>query len=216
MCTHPADIFLLQKPNFCLSVSGFTPFTSTSPLMGALVSKNPTCNSHTISINIPHQILEIITQGKHSYSLYKLNVYISPRSSTHSFHCLLIEFGRLGRTLLVCCDFNAPHTFLKYRKSEAKGTWLCDDIFNVRYTLHTPGHPTCLGNSVTRGTSPDVTFSKNTGPVIAHGPLDEHLGSNHYIVAITLPLQNAHCTERKVRITDSTLFRERDGILLKG
>lgn len=210
MSTHPPDIILLQEPNCSPSLSGFTTFTGTSPLVGALVSKHLTCNSHTINIDIPHQILEIITQGKNSCSLFILNVYSSPRSRTHSFHRLLIEFGRLGRTLLVCGDFNAPHTVWGYRKSEAKGTRLWDDICNLRYTLHTdPGHPTRLGNSVTRDTCPDLTFSKNTGPVIAHGPLDEHLGSDHYIVATTLPLQSAHCPERKVRITDWTRFRER-------
>ncbi|KAH6935328.1 hypothetical protein HPB50_005080 [Hyalomma asiaticum] len=44
---------------------------------------------------------------------------------------------------------------------------------------------------------------------MAYGPLDEHLGSDHYIVATTLTLHNARCPERKVRITDWARFRER-------
>ena len=210
MTTNPPDVILLQEPNCSPTLSGFNTLAGNSTLVGALVSKNITCNTHTTNIDIPHQILEIITQGNKSRSLYILNVYSSPRSRTHSFHRLLIEFGRLGRTLFVCGDFNAPHTVWGYRKSAAKGTRLWDDICNLRYTLHTdPGHPTRLGNSVSRDTCPDLTFSRNTGPVIAHGPLDEHLGSDHYIVATTLTLHNARCPERRVRITDWVRFRKR-------
>ncbi|KAH7977309.1 hypothetical protein HPB49_000577 [Dermacentor silvarum] len=92
--------------------------------------------------------------------------------------------------------------------SNAKGTRLWNDICNMRYTLLTDTeHPTHIGNS--RDTCPELTFVRNTGPVVAHGPLEEHLGSDHYIVATTLPLRGARRPERNVRITDWAKFRER-------
>lgn len=208
--TNPPDVILLQEPNCTPSLSGYSPLSGVSPLVGALVSKRVTCRMHTTSSDIPHQILEVITQGKRGDSLFILNVYSSPRSRTHCFYRLLKEFGSLGRVCVVCGDFNAPHVAWGYVKSQAKGTRLWNSICNMRYTLLTdPEHATRIGNSVSRDTCPDLTFVRNTGPVVAHGPLEEHLGSDHYIVATILSLRGARRPERNVRITDWTKFRER-------
>lgn len=169
--TNPPDVILLQEPNCTPSLSGYSPLSGVSPLVGALVSKRVTCRMHTTSSDIPHQILEVITQGKRGDSLFILNVYSSPRSRTHCFYRLLKEFGSLGRVCVVCGDFNAPHVAWGYVKSQAKGTRLWNSICNMRYTLLTdPEHATRIGNSVSRDTCPDLTFARNTGPVVAHGP----------------------------------------------
>lgn len=76
--TNPPDVILLQEVNCTPSLSGYSTLSGVSPLVGALVSKHVTCRMHTTNIDIPHQILEIITQGKRSESLFILNAYSSP------------------------------------------------------------------------------------------------------------------------------------------
>ncbi|KAH6919917.1 hypothetical protein HPB50_029098 [Hyalomma asiaticum] len=93
---------------------------------------------------------------------------------------------------------------------EDKGTRLWNAICNMRYTILTdPEHLTRLGNSVSRDTCPDLTFVRNSVPLVAHGPLEEHVGGDRYIVPTTLPLPDARRSERNVRIMDWTKFRER-------
>ncbi|KAH7938952.1 hypothetical protein HPB52_002949 [Rhipicephalus sanguineus] len=70
-----------------------------------------------------------------------------------------------------------------------KGTKLWDNICNMRFTLLSYlAQPIRVGNSVSRYTCPDLAMIRGTGAVISSGPLDETLGSDHYIVATVLPL----------------------------
>ncbi|KAH7968942.1 hypothetical protein HPB52_012927 [Rhipicephalus sanguineus] len=208
--TNPHDVILLQEPKCTPSLSGYNTLLGSSPLVGALVSKHVTSGVPATSSEIPHQIIEIITQGSHSRSLFIFNVYSCPRSRTHCFHRLITEFGNCGRVYVVCGDFNAPHPVWAYVQPQAKETRLWNGICSMRYTLLTdPERPTRTGNSRSRDTCPDLTFVRNTGPVVAHGPLEGHLGSDHYIVATILPLHGVGRPELKLRITDWLKFRER-------
>ncbi|KAH7943943.1 hypothetical protein HPB52_013721 [Rhipicephalus sanguineus] len=106
------------------------------------------------------------------------------------------KFSKLGDKLLICGDFNAAHSVWGYPKNTGKGTELWDNICNMRFTLLSdPAQRTRVGNSFSRDTCPDLTMIRATGAVISSGPLDETLGSDHYIVATVLPLASSRRPE---------------------
>nr|XP_050046522.1 uncharacterized protein LOC126543446 [Dermacentor andersoni] len=63
-----------------------------------------------------------------------------------------------------------------------------------------------MGNSVSRDTTPDLAFVKNAPGAEWHN-LQENLGSDHYIVEITLPVSAA--PQRAFQIVDWDAFRKR-------
>ncbi|KAG0417033.1 hypothetical protein HPB47_005931 [Ixodes persulcatus] len=88
--------------------------------------------------------------------------------------------------LLFVGDFNAPSRLWGYHPEEKRGRKLAELASTLGLTLHTdPVHPTRLGNSVTRDTCPDLTFTHNT----QHADwlnTEETLGSDHCIINTTI------------------------------
>lgn len=67
--------------------------------------------------------------------------------------------------------------------------------------------PTRIGNSVSKDTTPDLTFSYNIRN-LEWLRLDETLGSDHYIIQSVVPYQKTPQRLGKVKITDWKAFRE--------
>lgn len=134
------------------------------------------------------QLIEILIGGKSRESVFLTNVYSGPKSAKQKFKNLLhwVTESAEGCTLVVGGDFNAAHRDLGHVWNSAKARDLFQDATDADLTLITdPSHPTHIGTSTTRDTTPDLVFTneteaewKNTG---------EDLGSDHYIVEVTVP-----------------------------
>lgn len=113
--------------------------------------------------------------------------------------------------LVVLGDFNAPHTGWGYPKDSRKGQNLLDATENNSLWLATLlDKPTRTGNSVTRDTSPDLTFT-NYLDQITWTNFDENLGSDHNIIGLSLNSPRIRQKLGTATITDWTAFREKLG-----
>ncbi|XP_077498683.1 uncharacterized protein LOC144109760 [Amblyomma americanum] len=149
---------------------------------------------------------------KQKNSTFLLNVYSSPLHKKQKFNTLLhIASTVAGNHRLVACgDFNAAHPAWGYNKQLAKGRDLFQDTIDLGFTLITdPTDPTRIGNSVSRDTTPDLTFVKNDekGSISWHDAGCE-LGSDHYIVEVIIPEEiKASQDTGKHNFTDWDAFR---------
>ncbi|XP_077560738.1 uncharacterized protein LOC144175539 [Haemaphysalis longicornis] len=113
--------------------------------------------------------------------------------------------------LLIGGDFNSADPAWGYSYSLAKGRNLSQDAHELDLVLITePAHPTRIGNSVSRDTTPDLTFIKNFGsqPATWHNTSTD-LGSDHLIIEIKIPLPGAHhAGTRKFKWIDWNDFRK--------
>ncbi|XP_077530885.1 uncharacterized protein LOC144142925 [Haemaphysalis longicornis] len=82
------------------------------------------------------------------------------------------------------------HQSWGYLKNNVKGRNLAQDATELDYILITdPAYPTRIGNSISRDTTPDLTFVKNDADaVIKWRNTGDDLGSDHVIVEITVPV----------------------------
>lgn len=210
------DIIALQETGGRAKLSGYTSyFDETSgesqTLVTTLVKRNIPAIQHETGIAaVDHVLLEVISDRKRGGgSLFVLNVYSSP--SRHQ------RFANLFRkavdiaskhTLLIVGDFNAPHPAWGYRKEVKKGRLLWEDAQELRLTLLTdPVYPTRIGNSVSRDTTPDLTFTKNTKGA-AWLNTQEDLGSDHYILATTIQTGPPRAVGKQLKIVDWDTFRQ--------
>ncbi|KAL3186189.1 hypothetical protein MRX96_027921 [Rhipicephalus microplus] len=176
---------------------------------------------------IEANVTEIIIAGKKgrgknkaSTTVYIANVYSNPQHGNQRFKTLLHKIRDAahgsGAAAVVCGDFNAPHEELGYTRTTVKGKRLLEDAEEASFELLTdPAQPTRIGTSTARDTTPDLSFVhlprggtarwKNTG---------WNLGSDHYIVEVTIPLAHARVvdgtTKRRQLLTDWHKFREAD------
>ncbi|KAG0419682.1 hypothetical protein HPB47_003942 [Ixodes persulcatus] len=100
--------------------------------------------------------------------------------------------------------FNKPSDALRAAQREGQGTGLS--------LITDPAYPTRTGSSVTRDTTPDLTFFRGIGRTGAVGwrNTGQDLGSDHFIVEATIPITRpgSHTERRKHRITNWDAFRE--------
>ncbi|KAG0436903.1 hypothetical protein HPB47_017705 [Ixodes persulcatus] len=162
---------------------------------------------------IEHCTVEVITGWKRKESTFLVNVYSNASHGQLKFKALFHKASRVAgsNTLVVCGDFNAPNQDWGYQKTTVKGRKLMQDATDVGLNLITdPAFPTRIGTSVTRDTTPDLTFIKTDG-----GSRDaewrntgQELKSNHCIVEVVVPLKvQGNTGIRKHRITDWDAFR---------
>ncbi|XP_077559568.1 uncharacterized protein LOC144174656 [Haemaphysalis longicornis] len=144
--------------------------------------------------------LSVIT-GKHKHKststiVMAVNVYSNPQHNQQRFKSLLHRArGAVsacdGAIVVACGDFNARHKELGHAATTVKGRELLEDAAEADYVLLTdPAHPTRIGTSVVKDTTPDLAFLhlpddrtaswRNTGI---------NLGSDHYIVEVVIPLR---------------------------
>ncbi|XP_075550280.1 uncharacterized protein LOC142583674 [Dermacentor variabilis] len=154
-------------------------------------------------------LVEIIPNSWLKNSVFVINVYCSPRDNRQTFYSLTTKASSKAREtpLVMAGDFNAPHEAWGYVRSIPKGCRLLQAATDSSLELITdPHYPTRMGNSVSRATTPDLAFVKNAPGAEWHN-LKENLGSDHYIVEISLPVSEA--PQRAFEIVDWDAFRKR-------
>lgn len=168
--TKKPDVLLLQETlTDAPSLPGYRVHKGPADGRGlcTLVRKGLTLVEHELQqgqAKIEHTLTQIIPGKRKKGTLYLLNVYSNPSQRKQKFKTLLLRASTAaGRnTLVVCGDFNAMHPAWGYKKQTAKGKDLHQDTTDLGYTLITdPSNPTRIGNSVSRDTTPDLTFAKN-------------------------------------------------------
>ncbi|XP_077560733.1 uncharacterized protein LOC144175532 [Haemaphysalis longicornis] len=190
-----------------------------NPFLGArgvctLVKKGISFVQHDLnSTKIEHTFVEIIPAKNRKGSIFILNVYSRPANRLQRFKTLLHKACKIAdrQRLLIGGDFNAPDPAWGYTHSGIKGRHLAQDAQDLDLTLITdPAYPTRTGNSVSKDTTPDLTFVKNLGSQSANWRnTGTDLGSDHMIIEIEVPLPGKHQEEkRKVRWTDWNDFRK--------
>ncbi|KAH7971201.1 hypothetical protein HPB49_020208 [Dermacentor silvarum] len=90
-----------------------------------------------------------------------------------------------------------------YRGNKNKVTHLCNYIQDARLTQRkNPVTSSRIGRTTKVDTSPDLTLTKYIGQVTWQDTMTK-LGSDHYIVAVTITAKNLRGRSRKpVKITD--------------
>ncbi|KAH7966668.1 hypothetical protein HPB49_018484 [Dermacentor silvarum] len=111
--------------------------------------------------------------------------------------------------ILIGGDFNLTHAGWGYVRPEAAARNLWQDYHDLGLTLITdPSFCTRLGTSTTRDSTPDLTFIKHINN--AHWTnIHQDLGSDHYILVISLPqLAAAPAPTKECAISDWDAFRK--------
>ncbi|KAM7312129.1 hypothetical protein ISCGN_009034 [Ixodes scapularis] len=171
------------------------------------IARSLTAQVIPITSPIDHVLVEILPHKPQAPSLYILNVYSLPTQPLSAIEALLSAAVRHTRNnpCLLLGDFNAPHVTWGYPYASKKGTALLQATQHHHFTLQNDlTLPTRLGTTVTRGTIPDLTFSRNTTDLIWDLRPDT-LGSDHYIIALTAPLMNPPQVIRTYIISDNYL-----------
>lgn len=180
------------------------------------VRKGITFTTHDIvgRSTIEHCTTEVIIGRKSKESILLVNIYSNPAHRQQKFRALLHKALRLAPedTILLCGDFNAPHEDWGYLKTTVKGRALIDDATDAGFHLLTdPTTPTRIGTSVTRDTTPDLTFVRTSKEQrgVRWRNTGQNLGSDHYIIEVLLPISKPTATEpqRRHRLTNWDLFR---------
>ncbi|XP_077547566.1 uncharacterized protein LOC144159740 [Haemaphysalis longicornis] len=185
-----------------------------------MVKKGITFVEHELlnNISIEHTMVEVVTGNKKKESTYIANVYSSPSHGKQKFKALLHKASKIAgpdNRLIICGDFNAQNQAWGYQRTLAKGRDLLQDSTDLGLNLITyPTQPTRTGNSVTRDTTPDLTFvrkGKNDRADFEWRNTGNNLGSDHYIVEVTIPIGcngGTYRGHRKHRHTDWDAFRK--------
>lgn len=176
-----------------------------------LVSKQCSFVAHSMRMDhskVEHSLIEIIPNAWLKSSIFILNIYSSPRGHRHRFASLVAKAAGLaaGAPFVVAGDFNAPHCEWGYPSSTVKGSDLWQTAADHALVLLTdPSFPTRTGTSITRDSTPDLTFVKGVGPASWRN-LHENLGSDHFVLAISFEVSSR--AAREFRVTDWDLFRK--------
>lgn len=153
-------------------------------------------------------MVEIIPNNWLKSSVFLLNIYSSPSDQRQAFATIMTKAVALtkGAPIVIAGDFNAPHDSWGYPRNSTKGNLLVQAVSDCSLELITdPQYPTRIGTSVVRDTTPDLAFVKNA-PGAGWRNLQENLGSDHFIVEITLTISAA--PTREFKVTDWDAFRK--------
>ena len=206
--TTPPPIIALQETNGVVQLPGYRTHQNPAddkPNTAVLTQKHLTVTySKFADIDIEHDFLQILPPKLNSPLLYILNVYSRPQQKSHRFDTLFARAtSSAGKhTLLIVGDFNASHPAWGYTTSTPKGRALWSHIQAHRFTLYNdPEMPTRLGNSVNKDTSPDLTLTHNAPPAVWTNT-QTNLGSDHYIISITLKLKHRPIAPKPLTLTN--------------
>ncbi|KAH6925199.1 hypothetical protein HPB50_001567 [Hyalomma asiaticum] len=159
--------------------------------------------------DVDHIFIEILpSREKRVTGLFVLNVYSTPskRGLRHTFDDLFREaMARAASApLLICGDFNAPHTQWGYGADSAKGKKLARLVDDFGWTvLNEPASHARIGQGACRDTSPDLSIWSGAGAV-AWSNSFEDLGSDHTVLCVTV----GEDVCLKARIVDWEQFRK--------
>ncbi|KAL1482600.1 hypothetical protein MTO96_014118 [Rhipicephalus appendiculatus] len=133
--------------------------------MCVLVRRGIAFVEHELNVasDIDGTLIEIIPSKDKTAGLYLLNVYstASKKGLTHTFDGLFREAmaKASSKPLLICGDFNAPHTHWGYGSDSPKGRRLAELVDDLGLTLlNEPASHTRIGQGVCRDTTPDLSM----------------------------------------------------------
>ncbi|KAH7940753.1 hypothetical protein HPB49_005152 [Dermacentor silvarum] len=163
----------------------------------------------TSSIN--HQIVTILPQKHIKARTIITNVYSPPKEKRADFEALIRYVKAHSSTqdrLLLLGDFNAAHTSWGYRTDTPKGRELeqAVEAYDLQLII-LPQNLTRLGNSVSADTFPDLTFTNNVDEVFWTN-LEENLGSDHFILSVSVGSPKIRRACGHVVITDWVNYRK--------
>ncbi|KAH7974751.1 hypothetical protein HPB49_019035 [Dermacentor silvarum] len=141
-----------------------------------------------LQTNYFYVMVTLLPLRKQDSSFHILNVYCSPKLQNASFADLFSCALRVAGLdpLLIVGDFNAPSRVWGYGREEKRGRKLAELTPRLGLALHTDHvHPTRIGNSVTRDTCPDLTFTRNI-QFADWANTEETLGSDHCLINTTI------------------------------
>lgn len=192
--TRQPDVIMIQETHIdSVTLPGYQPFipSHAARRLCTFVRKRITATEHNLNVrNIEHLFVELIPTRKRKESIFLLNVYSHPSAKVRSrFLTLFKKALNVAGTnpLVIGGDFNLPHPAWGYGYSTTAAQNLWQDSQDLGLTFITdPTFPTRLGNSTSRDTTPDLTFTKNV--INAQWSNTQHdLGSDHSIIAILIP-----------------------------
>nr|XP_050030032.2 uncharacterized protein LOC126526123 [Dermacentor andersoni] len=206
----PAGV-ALQEPGSGATLTNYTTFQQ-DPLSCICVHKNYTANFVDLDLKteFSYVMVTLLPLRKQDPPLHVLNIYCSPKLANITFADLFSRaLKAAGRDpLVIVGNFNALSTLWGYAREEKRGRKLAELMSTLGLTLHTdPAHPTRVGNSVTRGTCPDLTLTKN----IQYGDwvnTEETLGSDHCILNTTIRTHPLARPFAQAKLPDWTKFRQ--------
>ncbi|KAM7304246.1 uncharacterized protein ISCGN_014146 [Ixodes scapularis] len=170
-----------------------SPTGSTTPtLVITYAAKHlDTIQLDTSSINTPKQEhVTVRCRTSHGHYVVICNVYWLPHASTPAPTWIesYTSQHKQAITVLIAGDFNCPNSLWGYQHTTTQGHKLEHTMQAQRLSLITDTtDPTRQGNCVQQDTSPDLVWHYR--PSSASGDnLRDNLGSDHFIIQISLPL----------------------------
>lgn len=182
------------------------------PKVATMVLKDiATSIDYLATSSINHQIVTILPQKHSKARTIITNVYSPPKEKRADFEALIRYVKAHSSTqdrLLLLGDFNAPHTSWGYRTDTPKGRELeqAVEAYDLQLII-LPQNPTRLGNSVSADTFPDLTFTNNVDEVFWTN-LEENLGSDHFILSVSVGSPKIRRACGHVVITDWVNYRK--------
>lgn len=218
------DVIALQEPFDRAQLPGYVTCGPPCECTGkdirvcTLVKRGTAFIEHALDISeesdIDHVLIEVVPcRGAMKTGLFVLNVYSTPskRGLTHNFGALFRKAMAKAASspLLICGDFNAPHTQWGYGADSPKGkrlAGLMDELGLI--LLNEPASHTRIGQGACRDTSPDLSIWSDAG-AIAWSNSFEDLGSDHRVLCVTVGEDESEVDVcRKARVVDWDKFRE--------
>lgn len=209
----PPDVICLQEVgNQPIKLRGYYVIKHVgSPKVAVLVHKTVTAvGQHYQHHDINHVLVEVLPQKRGRRSTFILNLYSPPRAQKDDFRNIIYDSARAAgcNQLVVVGDMNARHTAWGYQQDTQKGRSLIDAVDQTGLELITNLlQPTRVGNSVSRDTFPDLSFIKNVREY-SWTHLGETLGSDHYILSISVSTPKLKRTIGEIRLTDWEAYRQ--------
>lgn len=218
------DVIALQEPYDRAQLPGYVPCGPSYECTGrdisvcTMVKRGTAFIEHELEVDeesdIDHIFIEILpSRGKRVTGLFVLNVYSTPskRGLRHTFDALFREAMAKAASapLLICGDFNAPHTQWGYGADSPKGKKLARLVDDFGLTvLNEPASHTRIGQGACRDTSPDLSMWSGAGAV-AWSNSFEDLGSDHRVLCVTVGEDDSEIDVcLKARIVDWEQFRK--------
>ncbi|KAH8029055.1 hypothetical protein HPB51_022223 [Rhipicephalus microplus] len=195
------DVIALQEPFDRAQLPGYVACGSPCDCtrkdikVCTLVKRGTAFIDHSLDISeesdIDHNLIEVVPCiGNRKTGLFVLNVYSPPskRGLTHNFGALFREAMAKAASspLLICGDFNAPHTQWGYGADSPKGERLAELMDELGLVLlNELASHTLIGQGACRDMSPDLSIWSDAG-VITWSNTFEDLGSDHGVLCMTM------------------------------
>ncbi|KAL3203222.1 hypothetical protein MRX96_042014 [Rhipicephalus microplus] len=195
------DVIALREPFDRAQLPGYVAYgspcecTRKDTKVCTLVKRGTAFIDHSLDISeesdINHNLTEVVPSsgtGRPAYSCLTCTAPPSKRGLTHNFVALFrgAMANAASSPLLICGDFNAPHTHWGYGADSRKGKRLAELMDELGLVLlNEPAPHTRIGQGACRDTSPDLTIRSDAG-AIAWSNTFADLGSDLRVLCMTM------------------------------